>query len=168
MQAARNVTEHATAARAIEALARLRFNDAIPLLRELLSQEPQVVQLMEVVEALGALGDAESARPIRALLARSLRGDMLIGNSTARALGQLRDRRAVPLLVKALRHRVGRLTRDAAEALVKIAGAAAAPSLIAALKLPARHINHDQRVSDLLWRLGDLPVASGKSRSSHV
>jgi HEAT repeat protein len=108
-------------------------------------------------EARGGGHHAGQAGPEDPSAAQALRGAMdddhwQVRLRAARALGRLRDRGAVPLLIAALLHPAGNLRKEAASALGEIGDAHAVPALTAASGDPDPEVRKAARSA--LQRLG--------------
>ncbi len=117
---------------AIAALRSLRAVKAIPPLREIVERLDTDHRLLSFsVAALGVLGDQASFPTILVLIDHA---NAQVRRITAFALGELRDQRAVAVLLERLQTDVsGSVQADAADALGKIGDAQAAAPLIEAL-----------------------------------
>jgi HEAT repeat protein len=121
---------------AVSSLGQLRQRQAVAPLLKLLDDKEQIV-VLAAVEALGDLGDPLATKPLIPLL----RHEHVLSQAfrslparTARALGQIGDRRAVPALIESLKGPSDDVIAEAAEALGKIGDARAADPLLNTLQ----------------------------------
>ncbi|MBI2195021.1 MAG: HEAT repeat domain-containing protein [Planctomycetes bacterium] len=145
-----NSASAAAAPMAIEALAECGFRPACPWLRQAVSDPRSLEDVTDAAAlALAKLGDAEAGAPLLEAFGRRPSPAILA------ALGELREERAVPFMLKLLRESTSvNLRLMAAVGLGHIADASAAASLIEALEQ-----DEDERVR------GQCAIALGRLRA---
>lgn len=134
----RRLRTAATRAQAVTFFQSLKDPQAVvPLLRIVAGASPARPSLVAgAIWALGNQGDTAATLPIAAKLRACDRVDFLICMAAAEALGQLRDARAVPSLVRVVRNsRLYELTREKA---IMALSAIGDPSVIGVLEAAAR------------------------------
>lgn len=108
----------------IEGLGGISRGAASYALLRRLEEERDPRLLVLVLEALARVGDDRAAAPVALLLRHS---SWSVRAAAAEVLGTVGDRRAVPLLLEALRSEEGRLREDIGRALNRITGQRFAP-----------------------------------------